>query len=301
MKVRTIRYIIKDGVLNTYKNKLMSLASISISAAAIIIFGIFILFLINLRHNTEILKQQPELEVFCEYELSDAQVKQVELEIQKIEGIKEYSIVTKSQAFEKFKEKLGDDSDILEGYDENLLPVSFIIKLDNYGSTTSSNIIESLKRISGVRKVSYFKELSDFLFKFTKWINLISGVLVAILLIFSVSVIANTIKLTVFARRKEISIMKYIGATDWFIRWPFIVEGVLIGLGGAVIAYLLTRFGYSTIESRFNSDLSTISISFIKIVSLEEVNSLLMLCYALLGSIVGAAGSVISIRKYLRV
>jgi cell division transport system permease protein len=180
--------------------------------------------------------------VFCEYELSDAQVKQVELEIQKIEGIKEYSIVTKSQAFEKFKEKLGDDSDILEGYDENLLPVSFIIKLDNYGSTTSSNIIESLKRISGVRKVSYFKELSDFLFKFTKWINLISGVLVAILLIFSVSVIANTIKLTVFARRKEISIMKYIGATDWFIRWPFIVEGVLIGLGGAVIAYLLTRF-----------------------------------------------------------
>jgi cell division transport system permease protein len=301
MKVRTIRYIIKDGILNTYKNKLMSLASISISAAAIIIFGIFILFLINLRHNTEILKQQPELEVFCEYELSDAQVKQVELEIQKIEGIKEYSIVTKSQAFEKFKEKLGDDSDILEGYDENLLPVSFIIKLDSYDSAVSSNIIESLKRISGVRKVSYFKELSDFLFKFTKWINLISGALVAILLIFSVSIIANTIKLTVFARRKEISIMKYIGATDWFIRWPFIVEGVLIGLGGAVIAYLLTRFGYSTIESRFNSDLSTISISFIKIVSLEEVSSLLMLCYALLGSIVGAAGSVISIRKYLRV
>jgi len=299
MKIRTVKYIVKEGIFNAYKNKLMSLASVSIVMISVIIFGIFLLFVMNMNHNTKILKDQPELQAFCEYELDDTQVGQVEQQIQQMQEISEYRMVTRQEAFERFKESLGEDASVLEGYDESLLPVSFVIKLKD--AENSLSIVEQLKKIPGVRKVSYSKELNDFISKFTSWINLISSFLIIVLLVFSVFIIANTIKLTVFARRREISIMKYIGSTDWFIRWPFVVEGVIIGLVGATIAFLLTGFGYSTIESRFNNDLSNITINFFRIISFGEVRALIILSYALLGSVVGAIGSVISIRKYLRV
>ena len=299
MKIRTLKYIVKEGLSNAYKNKLMSLASVSIVMASLLIFGVFLLFAANLNHNTKILKQKPEIEVFCEYELDDTQIKSVERVITEDENVLECKMVSRKEALERFKQSLGEDSGILEGYGEELLPVSFIIKLKDPDMSTAT--VEKFRGIPGVRKVSFSKELNDFISRFTGWINLLSGVLIVLLLIFAVSIIANTIKLTVFARRKEINIMKYIGATDWFIRWPFVVEGVIIGLLGALFAFVLTRVGYMTVENKFNSDLSAISFNFINIVKMSEVRTLLILSYSLLGGLVGAIGSVISIHKYLRV
>lgn len=299
MKVRTLRYIVREGVLNTYKNKLMSLAAISIVVASLIIFGVFLLLALNIEYNTEILRQKSELKVFCHYGLDETQVGHVEEAIKNNDKIKSYEIVRKKQAFERMKEELEEHANVLDGYDEEIFPVSFNITL--YDIEYGGEVAEELKNIPGVKSVSYSKELGDFISRFTRWINLISLVLVVILLIFAISIIANTIKLTVFARSREINIMKYIGATDWFIRWPFIVEGIVIGFIGAVIAFLITRAGYIAVESRFNRDFATISLNFIKIIAVNEVQYFIALSYVLLGCVIGAGGSFITIRKYLRV
>ena len=125
--------------------------------------------------------------------------------------------------------------------------------------------------------------------------------MIIILVIISVFIISNTIKLTVFARRKEINIMKFIGATDWFIRWPFVVEGVIIGIAGAVIAFVVSAYGYNALEGKFNKDILSIGTEFLKLIKIGEVWSQVIVSYAAIGIIVGALGSFLSIRRYLRV
>jgi cell division transport system permease protein len=299
MKIRTARYIIKEGIKNTYKNKLMSLASIGIVTAALVLFGIFWLMVTNLNHNAETLKEQPEMRVFCEYELEDSVISGIAQALKGVGNVESLSLVTPKEAFAKFKETLGENADVLEGFDETLMSASFIIKLRD--TSRSEETIEQLKKIEGVRKVSYAKDIVEAISKLTYWAKLITSALIIILVAVSVFIISNTIKLTVFARRREINIMKYIGATDWFIRWPFIVEGVIIGVIGAFVAFLLTRYGYNTLEVRFNSDLQGIARDFISLVRTSELSKTMVTLYALIGGVVGALGSLISIRKYLRV
>lgn len=299
MKIRTTKYIIKEGIQNAYRNKLMSLASISIVTATLIIFGIFLLITINLNQNTKVLNEQPEMVVYCNPQLDDAQLKQLEDTLKQNDKIAGFSQVTKQQAFEKVKEVLGDNKSLLEGEDESFLPVSYIIKLKD--SKDSTSVIEQFRKTSGIENVTYSQNTIEFISKISHWIKLISILLITILLIVSMFIISNTIKLTVFARRKEISIMKYIGATDWFIRWPFIIEGVIIGFTGAFLAFILIYYSYSAVESNINSDLTRISIDFIQFVKVHDVGFQIIIIYLLFGIIVGALGSLISIRKYLRV
>jgi len=299
MKIRTLKYIFNEGVKNVYKNRLMSLASISTIIASLIIFGIFYLIIVNINYNVLKLKEQPEMQVFCNPELDDIGVRVVQNTLLQNSNIAEVTMVTKEQAFEKVKEMLEDDADLLEGLDNSFLPVSFIIKLKDIAN--SDEVIKELKKINGVDKVTYPQKTMEFITKFTSWIHIISIALTAILLIVSVFIISNTIKLTVFARRKEISIMKYIGATDWFIRWPFIVEGVIIGIIGAIIAFLISGYGYSALESRFTSELTRTGTNIISLVELKDISTRVILFYLALGCVVGAVGSAASIRKYLKV
>jgi len=299
MKIRTIRYIIKDGMENISKNKLMSLAAISIVVASLTVFGIFYMMIINIEHNVMHLKEQPEMQVFCQADLDDIGIKIIENALTNNEGIKQVTIITKEQAFEKVKSWLGDDINILEGMDNSFLPISFIIKL--YSPEDSEELIQELKQISGVDKVSYPQKTVEFISKFTGWIQLVSSFLIIVLLIVAVFIIANTIRLTVFSRRREISIMKYIGATDWFIRWPFIVEGVIIGILGAMLAFLISGYGYNALEVRFTRELAMTGTSIITLMELRSIGTRIISFYLALGCVVGAVGSVTSIRKYLKV
>lgn len=277
----------------------MSLASVGIVTASLFIFGIFLVLIINLNHNTNIIRQQPEMQVFCNYEMDDTQIMQIQKDIMKNPNITDCKLVTAKDAFDSFKKSLGEDASVLEGFDQSLMSSSFIIKL--LDPTQSDETTKELKEITGIRKISYSKDIVEFISKLTKWVNLISIILIIILLAISVFIISNTIKLTVFARRKEINIMKFIGATDSFIRWPFVIEGVFIGLIGALLALFLTRMGYGAIESRFNSDLMTVRMDFISLVKTGQVVLRLLTTYTFIGVAVGIAGSIISIRKYLKV
>jgi len=299
MKIRTAKYIVKEGILNVYKNKLMSLASIGIIIASLLLFGIFLLIVLNLDHNTRALESIPHLEVFCNYNLDETLVADVEKAIREDDRIAEYHMVTKKEAFEKLKEKFKGNEDILEGYDESFLPVSFIIKLKD--PRDSSEIKEKFENMDKVESVEWPQKSIELITKASSWIKIISGILIAILLIISVFIISNTIKLTVFARRKEISIMKYIGATDWFIRWPFIVEGVIIGIIGAVVALILSSYAYRAVEVKLGNDIVSVSMGFFEMLKFKDVVLVLVLFYSFLGGVVGAIGSVVSLRKHLRV
>jgi len=299
MKIRTAKYIVKEGILNVYKNKLMSLASIGIIIASLLLFGIFLLIELNLDHNTRALESIPQLEVFCDYKLDETLVGDIENAIREDDRISEYRMVTKKEAFNKLKEKLEGNEDILEGYDESFLPVSFIIKLKD--PRDSDEIKEKFENMSKVDSVECPQRSIELISKASSWIKVISGVLIAILLIISTFIISNTIKLTVFARRKEISIMKYIGATDWFIRWPFIVEGVIIGIIGAAVALALSSYGYRAVELRLGNDIVSVSMGFFEMLKFKDVVLVLVLFYSFLGAVVGAIGSVMSLRKHLRV
>lgn len=294
MKLNTTKYIIKEGIINTYRNALMSLASVGVVTASMIILGIFLAITINLTYNTEIFKQQPQMQVFCDPELDDRQIMVIEQTIRTDSRVKTHTYVSKKEAFEKTKEMLGNDKDIIEGLDESFMSVSFVIEL--YNLADAQDVVETFEQIPGVGKVKYSQKTIDVILKVATWVQVGNISLIIILLAISIFIISNTIKLTVFARRKEINIMKYIGATDWFIRWPFVVEGVIIGLVGAAIGFIAISIGYGLFSGKY-----TQGINIIKFVDLRDLQFEVIYTFSLVGIIVGALGSTISIRKYLRV
>lgn len=299
MKIRTTKYVIKEGLFNAYKNKLMSLASLSIVAASLLVFGIFLLFTINLTQNMKYLKEQPEMSVYCDYNLDDTQVGKVEDSIKSNPKIKEYTKITKAQGFAEIKSKYKDYAGVLSEIDDSFVPVKFIIKLNN--SKDSEEIVNFYKKMPEIEKVEYNKEVITAVSGITYWIPIMSGFILLVLLIVSLFIIANTIKLTLYARRREINIMKYIGATDWFIRWPFVVEGVVIGLIGAFAAFIVTTYGYSVVQGQLTQALSNLGITILKVAPLKDVGLTVASLYAAIGAVIGAAGSIISIRKHLHV
>lgn len=299
MKIRTIKYIIKDSIVNTYKNKLMSLASISAVVASLIIFGVFYVISINMNFNTKLLTQQPEIRVFCKPEDDDIQIGYIEEKIAKDSRVMSYRKISKQEAFELVKEMLGDDNSVLEGMDSSFLPVKFAVKLKNPREYEAA--ANEYKTIPGVENVDYSQKTVEFFSRLQYWIRVISLFLVILLLLISVFIISNTIRLTVFARRREINIMKYVGATDWFIRWPFVIEGVIIGIAGALVTFILVSYGYTAVENWFKGDLSYMTVYMIKIVKLKDIGLQMFAIFSLIGTAVGALGSLVSIRKYLRV
>lgn len=297
MRIRTTSYIIKEGVVNSYRNKLMSLASIATIAASLCFFGIFILLTMNLNQNIKVFEGQPGLKVYCEYNLDDTQVQKIEDQIKKNNLISKCTTVSRAQALEDYKKKLGKDADVLDGYDESLLSVSFNITLKDLRD--SQLVTKEISLLKGVRKIDCPQQIIDFISNSAYWVRIVCAVLLVVLLIIATFIISNTIKLTVFARRKEINIMKYIGATDWFIRWPFVVEGVIIGFVGAVLAFMPIGWGYSALVDMLNS--SKNSINFIKFVNFNSVWFELVVIFTVTGSVIGALGSMMSIRKHLKV
>lgn len=294
MKIRTTRYIIKEGLINVYRNKLMSMASLSVVIASLIIFGIFLLITLNLNYNVSTMEKQSQMQVYCEAEIEDSMVNSIEKKIKNSPYVKDYVVVSKEEAYEIAKEMLGNQKEALTGFDESIMPVSFKINLKNAEDCLLAEA--EFKKISGVSKVKFSYEKLQLITKVVYIIQLISVLLIIILVLFSVLIISNTIKIAVFSRRKEIEIMKYIGATDWFIRWPFIVEGIAIGLIGAGISYVAVSYAYMVSAEKIHQ-----FITMVNLLNINNMSSILIIGNIILGVLVGAFGSAVSIRKYLRV
>ncbi|NLY44028.1 MAG: ABC transporter permease [Clostridiaceae bacterium] len=295
MRISTIRYYIKEGFTSIWTNRMMTLASIGIVIACLIIFGMFILFSSNLNYIGDQVKDQWEIKAFVDENVPDGQLDRIRLEIKKIQYVKECILETEEQALENYKKQLGEDSYVLEGFEQfNPLRNSFIIHLSDV--QYAEQVVQELKKVNGIVKVNNHRETIEKILKITEFVRMGSFWVMVLLAFIAVFIISNTIKLTVFARRREISIMKYVGATDWFIRWPFIIEGMIIGLIGGILSLAVVCYAYDYIVNLLHH-----SISFFKIRQLSEVFEGMAIILISFGACIGTLGSLLSIRKYLRV
>ena len=300
MKYNILGYLIGEGFSNVFKNKKSTGASLMIMWATMIIFGVFLILSENINHFVQEVESEQGIQVFATDEATDEQIKQLGEEITRIEGVNTVEYVSKEEALDQMREKFAENEDLLEGYEgeNNIFTASYVVTLTDLNLNTE--VQEQIKPLANIKKITNANDVIATLIDFANGVKIITGVILLLLVIISIFIIANTIKLTVHARRKEISIMKYVGATNGFIRWPFIVEGMIIGIIASVISIIVIAIAYNFIAQQMvNSHfMRTVGIS---LVGFSEMFSSIIFVYMLLGVGIGAVGSIISMRKYLKV
>ena len=282
----------------------MSTASIFTVIVTLFFLGIVLLLAVNITSNIEVMKRDLDITVFLNVDATDFEREEVTayIESQKKDGIvSQYRIETKEEAFENIKKEIKNEA-LLKGLTAENMPMSYYIKLNN--PADSDKVISDLSKFSGVNTeygIGYNKDRLERLEGILKAFNYVLVTLLVVLSTVAIFLISNTIRLTVFARRREIEIMKYVGALDNFIRLPFIVEGLLIGFFGAVIAYLLTYQAYEWIQHVLNSILLNLGYTTLRLMEFYPVALRLFIIYSVFGVVIGAIGSLLSVRKHLNV
>ena len=297
MKYNIFGYLIGEGFSNVLKNKKSTGASLMIMCATMIIFGIFLILSENINNFVAQLESEQEIQVFINDDTTQEQIDELGDKIRNLSGVGTIEFVSKDEAFELMKERFGDHQNLLEGYDD-IFPASYIVNLADL--TKSQEIQDEIKQMDHIKEITSSNDTIIILIKLANGIKIVTGIILILLIIISIFIIANTIKLTVHARRKEISIMKYVGATNNFIRWPFVVEGMIIGIIASAISIIIVGVAYNIIAEKL------VNVSFMRTINMHLVpfgdmfNSIILV-YMLLGIGIGAIGSVISMRKYLKV
>lgn len=288
-------YFIGEAIGNLAKNAVMTIASIITVTGCLLLLGAFLLFGINLNYVGEQVQAQCELQAFVSKESPRERAQGILNLVSELPHVKTAVLETKEQAFLNYREMLGEDAVALDGLeDEDFLRYSVKITLDDIRFADS--VVKSAGEIDGVDEVRNRKELVDKIIAMTDFIKKISMYSMLLLAVIAIFIISNTIKLAVHSREEEIHIMKYVGATDWFIRWPFIIEGVLVGLAGAGIALFAIFGGYASFVRSFTDFLDIFRLK-----SLAELSGLLLISILGFGTVMGAVGSIISIRRHLKV
>ena len=301
MKYSILGYFIGEGFSNVFKNKKSTGASLMIMCATMIIFGIFLILGENINHFVDEVESEQGISVFVKNEATQEQIDELGEKIRAIDGVNTVDFVSKDKALEQMKERFGERQDLLEGYEgeNNIFTASYVVTLTDL--TKSKSVQDQISTYTDVvKKINSKDEVTSTLINLANGIKIVTGVILVLLVIISIFIIANTIKLTVHARRKEISIMKYVGATNNFIRWPFIVEGMIIGILASIISIVIVGFAYNFVaEKLVNAEfMQLINMS---LISFSDMFSSIIFVYMLLGIGIGVLGSVISMRKYLKV
>lgn len=295
MKIRTAEYFIREAVTSMRRNGLMSFASISTVALSLLILGMFLVMVLNLNNMAQALESQVEISVYLQDDLSDLEIREIGTRITKMQGVNQVLFVSKSEAMERFKQRLGDQQGMLAALgDTNPLPDAFEVKVDKPEQVKL--VAQAVNELKGVENAKFGQEVVEHVFTLAKMIRIFGLILIVFLALAALFIISNTIRITVFARRREIGIMKYVGATDWFIRWPFLIEGMILGFGGALIAVLLLSQSYGALVSQVYQ-----SLAFLPIIPKYPFITNISLFLLVVGTAIGALGSTISLKKFMKV
>jgi len=305
MKLRTVGSCFKEGFKSVFRNGLMSLASIGTIAACLIILGIVYCLVMNVESFAQGMNGNLGMVAFLKAGITDSEVKELEAQLDARDDIGSYRYVSADEAWSVFKnEMLGGDelNDLLMGEleDDNPLENSANIEIYPKSADDQDAIVEFLNSTSLVRKVSYSANASRALTAFATLTTYVGIALIAFLIFIAILLITNTIKLSVYVRQREINIMKYIGAKDSFVRLPFIIEGIIIGILGALIPTALIYFGYNALLGFLEGRFAAV-FSLFQFLTLEEIMRGLIPIFLVLSVVVGTVGSAISLRKYLKV
>ena len=295
MKIRTMNYYMSEAFKSFWRNSFMSIASIATVALALFILGLFSMLAANLDYFANNLENQVQLSVYLKDDLTTDEVMATGRQLKELPDVKELTFTNKDQAMEKMKERMKDQPDILDALDgKNPLPASYEITFNRPESVKTA--AADIKSITGVESTHYGQDIIEQLFKLANIIRWGGIVLIVFLAFATLFIISNTIRLTVFARRKEIGIMKYVGATNWFIRWPFLLEGLLLGFIGGIIADLALFQFYRFVTVSIHE-----SLAFLPLVSFFPFMYQLAGGLLVISMMIGAIGSTISLKRYMKV
>lgn len=296
MKFNTLKYFFVDAFKSLKRNKTLSIAAMITVLITFFIFGTFILIGLNFNKAIEDVASKLEIKVYLDNDIKLIDQREIEIKLNELDGVKEVIYESKEEAFVNLKDMLKDNQGLLEGYDleENPLPSSFIVKLEE--PEYASSIADAVKDMTGVEDISNQQDMIDTISSFIDGVKVAGLILFVVFIGVSIFLITNTTKITVYSRRREVGIMKYVGATDWFIRWPFIIEGMIIGIIGSLISSLLLFALYRWIFGYIVSNVFLVSL-----VSPSFVLATLSWIFVLGGTLIGALGSILALRKFLDV
>lgn len=289
-------YSIKQAFKQLFRNKNMCTASIFSITSMLLILGLFFILVVNINLLAETTQSQFDtIQVYIEDDVSEESIYEMKNDISDLSGVDEAVIIDKEQALQIMKNRWGDNGYLLEGLESNPLPNSIEITVDKLENADA--IVTRIQSMNGIEDIKYYKSIVEKLLNITGFIQVAGMILILILIIISIVIVANTVKLTVTAREREIGIMKYVGATNWFIRGPFFVEGIIIGLIGSGISVILINIAYKKIIEAFTEQ-AFVMFS-IGMVPQEFLINNLIWIFISLGVGIGSMGSILSMRKFL--
>ena len=264
--------------------------------ASLVLFGVFVLLGLNINSIGEQIKEQCEINVYLPNEMNRDDVRAIGSKLGEIEFVKEARLYTKEERLQNYKEGVHQDqAQVITTLEEdNPLRDAYILSLTDVRK--ANQVAAEAAKIQGVAEVTNRQDIIQTILSITNTVKHVSVWLLVILVAIAVFIISNTIKLGMFARRKEISIMKFVGATNWFIRWPFIIEGMILGAIGAAIASAVVVLGYGSVLGSLQSYMGNILL-----LNIGEIASVVVCGFMILGMVIGMAGSIMSIRKHLKV
>lgn len=294
MLIRSLVYYFREAFRSIVRNGWMSFASIGVVAVTLFILGTFMLLNINVEHVTEDIKNQVEIIAYVDETFSREEVDRLRVKLIRIARVEEVVFISKEEALENLKEQLGS---LVDGYEaEGRNPLRDSFKIRTIIPEDIPAVAADLQKIDGIARIDYGSDVFEKLLRFTSMIKWVGYTFMLGLALTAMFLIANTIKLTVNARSKEIMIMKWVGATEWFVRWPFFIEGVVLGSIGALIptVALAYIYGQAVVWTQMN-------LYFLPLVTPELVLGELAKILFVLGTVIGGLGSLLSMRRFLKV
>ena len=300
MKYNVLNYLVNEGFRSVFKNKKATLASLGTMCATMFIFGIFFALGENINFFVKGIQEDQAIRVNIEKTATNEEIEVLKEQIKQIKGVNTENIELQSEedAMNSLKERWGENAYVLDSFDANILPKAYIVRLTDL--ELNLQVQDQIIKLENVSSITNANSTVSTLVSVANGVRIVTLALLILLIVISIFIISNTIKLTVHARRKEISIMKYVGATNGFIRFPFIIEGIVIGVVAGAITILLLGLAYNGIMPTFASAEISINIG-ISIVIFADLFTSIVIVYLILGIGIGVVGSSISMRKYLEV
>ena len=294
--MRRFGYYWKEGFRNIFKHGFMSIAAVLIMVACLILTGTVTLIAYNIDLSITELQQSNEIVVWIDEDLTTREARALGSEFNRIDNIATIEFVDRDEALEDYRQQLGEDADILEDYgsDNNPLRNSFVFTMKD--PSQAEDTIAQIEAVEGTDDVRADEAVISKLMQIQRVFNIVALAMVVGLAVISIFIISNTVKLAMFARREEISIQKIVGATNWFIRWPFVIEGMVLGLLAGGLAFL-AEWGLYTELFNIVSGV----IQYFQLVAFDSVRWLVLAVYCGAGVLFGIGGSVTSIRKFMNV
>ena len=293
MKLHELQYLIKEGCRNTWQNRLMALASVGVLVCCLLLTGFSYLVFVNVDRMFQNAYEQNVIAVYLDSDQTDLQVAEIGITLRNMDNVARADFMSKEEFLALYGDALQENTMASFEGDNNPLPDTYIVSMKDL--SLFQQTVDSIAALEGVEEVSYDANTAEILTRVRQVVLAIGGSVIAVLLAVSLFIIVNTIKLTVYSRRLEIYIMKSVGATDSFVRFPFVVEGVLLGLIAGSVGFTLIALLYQTLLKSF-----TFNNPLLTLVPFAEQWRPLLLGFLLGGVLVGVCGSVISMRKYLR-